>query len=397
MNVNLHDLVKNIHLEVIHWRRELHSRPELSYNEINTANYVAALLKSFGGYEITRPTQNSVVARLIGSSSGKILALRADMDALPLQELGNCEYISKNDGIMHACGHDGHTASLLGVAKILSQYKDKIDGEVRLIFQHAEEVPPGGAQELINLGALDNVDMIVGIHLWSTMPLGKIGLIAGPMMAAPDIFDIKIIGKGGHGGFPHQTIDSIVIGSQVVTNLQQIISRQINPLDNAVISITKFIGGSAYNVIPDSVSISGTVRSFDNSVRHEVVKSMERVINGITSAHGATYSFDYTYGYDPVCNDESVVNFLEEVIINSFDDTWIDKMKPNMAGEDFSAYLAKVPGCFMFVGAGNVDKGIIYPHHHPKFNIDEDALAVSVKIFVATVFKYFSLPLDFIE
>lgn len=386
--MDITQLVTNTHPEVINWRRELHKKPELSYNEFNTANYVADLLTQFGDYEVLRPTPNSVVARLIADKPGKVLALRADMDALPLTELNECEYKSQHNGVMHACGHDGHTASLLGVAKILSQHKDELTGEVRLIFQHAEETPPGGAKELVDLGVLENVDMIIGIHLWSTMPIGKVGVIGGAMMAAPDVFNLEIKGKGGHGGFPHQAIDTITIGAQVVTNLQQIVARQINPLEPVVISVTKFISGTTHNILPHTAEIAGTVRTFDNKVRHTIPELMERIIRGITSAHGADYAFNYTYGYDPVVNNHQVATFVEEVVVDTLGGQWVDKMASNMAGEDFSAYLAKVPGCFIFVGAGNEAKGIIHPHHHPRFNIDEDALAVSMKIFLGAVTKY---------
>ncbi|MEN9945964.1 MAG: hypothetical protein RLZZ293_350 [Pseudomonadota bacterium] len=390
MLLNIENQVSQIYPLVVQWRRELHRKPELSYQEINTAKFVVERLNEFGGYEIIQPTPNSVVARLIGSKQGKVLALRADMDALALTELNECTYKSENHGVMHACGHDGHTASLLGVAKILSQYREMIDGEIRLIFQHAEELPPGGAQELVKLGVLDGVDMILGIHLWSTMPLGKVGIIGGPMMASPDNFKIEIKGKGGHGGFPHNAIDTITIGAQVVTNLQHIVSRQINPLDPAVLSITKFISGTAYNILPNSAEICGTVRTFDEKLRLEIPKLMERIIKGITSAHGAEYIFDYTYAYAAVINHPEVAKFVENTVTKVLGATWVDKMQPNMAGEDFSAYLQQVQGCFMFVGAGNLDKGIIYPHHHPKFDIDEEALAVSMKIFLGSVQDYFA-------
>lgn len=379
------DEIENIKEEVINWRRQLHQKPELSFQETATAKFVADTLSGFGNYIISFPTPTSVMARLIGNKPGKTLALRADMDALPLTELNDCEYKSQNHGVMHACGHDGHTASLLGIAKIMGKYQPQLSGELRLLFQHAEETPPGGASQMVAAGVLEGVDQIFGIHLWSTMPLGKIGITAGPMMAAPDVFSINILGKGGHGGFPHQTIDCITIGAQIVSNLQQIVSRQLNPIEPAVISVTKFISGTTNNVLPNSALLAGTVRTFNPAIRDTIPQLMERIIKGITEAHGASYQFDYVRGYAPVINDINAADLVESVVTEVLGTSWVDKMAPNMAAEDFSAFLAHVSGCFIFVGAGNEAKGIIYPHHHPQFNIDEDALVVSMKIFLGLI------------
>jgi len=377
--------IEDLRRQVINWRRQLHQKPELSFQEIATARFVADTLARFGNYIISFPTPTSVMARLIGDKPGKVLALRADMDALPITELNDCEYKSQNNGVMHACGHDGHTASLLGVAKIMSNYKLHLAGELRLLFQHAEEKSPGGASQMVAAGVLDSIDQIFGIHLWSTMPLGKVGIVAGPMMAAPDTFNIHVLGKGGHGGFPHQTIDCITIGAQIVTNLQQIVSRQLNPIEPAVVSVTKFVSGTATNVLPNSAELAGTVRTFNPVIRDTIPQLMERIINGITAAHGASYKFEYTRGYAPVINDLNAASLVESVVSEELGIDWIDKMAPNMAAEDFSAFLAEVPGCFIFVGAGNESKGIIYPHHHPQFDIDEDALIVSMRVFLGLI------------
>ncbi|MCC0563587.1 amidohydrolase [Brevibacillus borstelensis] len=373
--------------QVIAWRRYLHQNPELSFHEEKTAQFVYDTLVSFGSLDVTRPTKTSVMARLIGSQPGRVLAMRADMDALPITEENTFAFVSTNPGVMHACGHDGHTAMLLGTAKILSGMKDRIKGEVRFLFQHAEELFPGGAEEMVQAGVMDGVDMVIGTHLWAPMEFGKVGICPGPMMAAPDTFYITIIGKGGHAALPHQTVDSIAIAAQVVTNLQHIVSRNTDPLDNLVISVTQFIGGTTHNVIPGSVSICGTVRSFDQKLRDSVPALMERVVKGITEAHGATYEFKYEYGYRPVINDEEVTRLMESIVTETLGEEWIDHMKPNMGGEDFSAFQQKAPGCFFYVGAGNQQKGIVYPHHHPRFTVDEDALEVGVKIFVNAAHK----------
>ncbi|MFG0215965.1 M20 family metallopeptidase [Brevibacillus porteri] len=380
--VTLNKAVEEIKDQVIAWRRYLHENPELSFHEEKTAQFVYETLLTFGNLEVSRPTKNSVMARLIGSEPGKVLAMRADMDALPITEENTFEFVSKNPGVMHACGHDGHTSMLLGTAKLLSGMKDQIKGEVRFFFQHAEEVYPGGAEEMVQAGVMDGVDMVIGTHLWSTMEIGTVGICPGPMMAAPDTFWITVLGKGGHAALPHETIDSIAIAAQVVTNLQHVVSRNADPLDNLVLSVTQFVGGTTHNVIPGAVEICGTVRSFDKNLRESVPGLMERVIKGITEAHGAGYKFKYEFGYRPVINDAEVTKLMEEVVEESLGAEWVEHMRPTMGGEDFSAFQQKAPGCFFYVAAGNKEKGITYPHHHPRFTIDEDALEVGVKMFV---------------
>jgi amidohydrolase len=386
-NTEIKQLVDEIKEEVVAWRRHLHANPELSFHEEKTAQFVYETLQSFGNLQISRPTKTSVMARLIGDGPGKVVAIRADMDALPIQEENTFEFASKNPGVMHACGHDGHTAMLLGTAKILSRLRHQIKGEVRFLFQHAEEIYPGGAEEMVQAGVMDGVDVVIGTHLWSPLEIGKIGIVYGPMMASPDRFFIRIHGKGGHAALPHQTIDSIAIGAQVVTNLQHIVSRNNDPLEPLVVSVTQFIGGTTHNVIPGSVEIQGTVRSFDKTLRQNVPKLMERIIKGITEAHGATYEFKYEFGYRPVINDEKVTRVIEETVREVFGEEAIDHIKPNMGGEDFSAFQQKAPGSFFYVGAGNKEKGIVYPHHHPRFTIDEDALEIGVRLFVHAAFK----------
>lgn len=378
----LDDVVSSINEEVIGWRRYLHENPELSFQEENTAQFVYDKLKSFGGLEISRPTKTSIVARLIGNDPGKVLAIRADMDALPILEENEIEFRSKKDGIMHACGHDGHTAMLLGAAKILCSFKEKIKGEIRFIFQHAEELPPGGAIEMVKAGVLDGVDMIIGAHLVSNLETGKIGLNYGPMMAGADMFKITIIGEGGHASLPNQTIDPILIGTQVVTNIQHIISRKIDPIDTAVISVTQFNGGTAVNVIPNFATIGGSVRSFNNEVRNNIPMLIEQIVKGITDAHGARYEIEYHFGYSPVINDNEVTSLIDKTVCEIVGEENRELIKPIMGSEDFSAFLHEVPGTYFFVGARNEAEGIVYPHHHPKFNIDERALKDGIKIFV---------------
>ncbi len=292
----LDDRIRKVKDDVVGWRRHLHRNPELSFHEEETSRFVHATLLSFGGLELSRPTPTSVVARLVGDHPGPTVALRADMDALPITEENDSEFVSRNPGVMHACGHDGHTAMLLGAARILSGMRDEISGEVRFLFQHAEETYPGGAEEMVRAGAMEGVDAVTGIHLWSGLPAGKVGIVHGPMMASPDTFEISVKGDGGHAAMPHQTVDAIAIGAQVVTNLQHVVSRETDPTENLVVSVTKFVGGTTHNVIPGTVEMTGTVRTLKPEVRDRVPGIMERIVKGITAAHGASYSFEFPAG-----------------------------------------------------------------------------------------------------
>lgn len=384
----LDELVELVAEDIVRWRRHLHQHPELSFEEENTAQFVYDTLSSFGGLELSRPTKTSVMARLFGTQPGKVLAVRADMDALPITEENGFDFVSTSPGVMHACGHDGHTAMLLGTAKILSGMKDQIRGEVRFLFQHAEELFPGGAQQMVDAGVLDGVDFAVGIHLISVIETGTITLAAGPLMAAPDTFEITIIGKGGHAAHPNQTVDSIAIAAQVVTNLQHIVSRNTDPIEPLVVSVTTIHGGTADNVIPGSVQLGGTVRTFDAKLRETVPGLMERIVKGVTEAHDGTYAFRYLNGYRPVINDDAGTDMVHEALLAAFDEGVVQPAEKVMGGEDFSAYQQRVPGTFFFVGAGNRAQGIVYPHHHPRFTIDEAALPIGVKAFLGTVFKF---------
>ncbi|MEK4010076.1 M20 family metallopeptidase [Peribacillus sp. FSL M8-0224] len=389
--IMIHDLIEAVKDEVIAWRRYLHKYPELSFQEEKTAQFVYEKLQTFGELEISRPTKTSIMARLIGQQPGKVIALRADMDALPIVEENDFDFVSQNSGVMHACGHDGHTALLLGTAKTLTQLKDQIKGEVRFLFQHAEELPPGGAQEMVRAGVLDGVDMIIGSHLLSTLPLGKISLGYGPVMAGADTFNITVVGKGGHASQPELTVDPIAIGTQVVSNLQHIVSRYRDAQEALVISVTQFHAGSAINVIPSKVSIGGSVRSFNPELREEIPNFIERIVKGITEAHGATYEFDYQFGYAPTINDEEVTRLMDETVCEIFGEESREISKPIMGSEDFSAFQKVVPGSYIGIGARNEEKGIIYPHHHPQFTVDEQALQIGVKLFVHGTLKMLNL------
>ena len=376
--------------QVIAWRRHLHMYPEQAFNEHETSRFIRETLAAIDGLEISRPTATSVMARLIGGQPGRTIAVRADIDALPILEEHESEYRSTIDGSMHACGHDGHTAIVLGLVTLLARHRESLSGEVRFLFQHAEELAPGGAEQMVAQGVMDGVEHILGLHLWSTMPYGKIGLIAGPAMAAPDTFQCHILGRGGHAAAPHQTVDPIAVGAQVVTALQHIVSRSVDPLDNVVLSVTQFVAGTTFNVIPGSAYISGTVRTFDEALRKRVPELMERVIKGVTEANGATYDLTFERGYRPVVNDPALTARLSDVVTRTFGDGMLEPMRPSMGGEDFSAYQQKAPGVFAFVGAGNVAAGITYPHHHPRFQIDERSLNVGLRYLAAATLDLLS-------
>jgi amidohydrolase len=289
---------------------------------------------------------------------------------------------------MHACGHDGHTAMLLGAAKVLAEHRDRIRGEIRFIFQHAEELPPGGAQELVDAGVMDGVDAVIGAHLWSLLETGKVGVITGAAFAAPDNFDLVITGSGGHAAAPHLTVDSIAIAAQLVTNLQHIVSRNIDPLDSVVVSVTKLIAGTAYNVIPQSAELAGTFRTLDPELRKRVPQLMERVIKGICDAHGAAYEFRVSPGYRPVVNEARTAEFLRAMVREAVGEEALADLRPTMGAEDFSAYQAKAPGTFILIGARNEPRGIVHPHHHECFDVDEDALDIGTRIFVAAGLEF---------
>ncbi|QSO47073.1 amidohydrolase [Alicyclobacillus mengziensis] len=384
---SISELVAGVKEDVIKWRRYLHEHPELSFQEENTSQYVYDVLQSFGGLELSRPTKTSVVARLIGPNPGKVLAIRADMDALPITEDTDFAFKSANPGVMHACGHDGHTAMLLGTAKILTGLREQIRGEVRFLFQHAEELFPGGASQMVAAGVMEGVHQVIGIHLKSMLEVGKVSVLAGPINAAPDTFHVTIIGSGGHAAYPHTTVDSVLIAAETITNLQHVVSRNTDPLDRLVLSVTQIVGGTADNVIPGSVEFGGTVRSYNAELRDKVPGLMERIIKGVTAAHGATYQFEYTRGYDPVVNDATVTQIVEATLKEVFGEERVVNGPPTMGGEDFSAFQKAAPGTFFQVGAGYGPKESWYPHHHPKFAIDEDALPVGVESFVNLAFR----------
>lgn len=370
--------------EIVKWRRHLHRHPELSYQEKETSAFIADKLAEFGMEVKKSATGYGITGILHGKSPGKTIVLRADMDALPIKEENGKEYASQNEGVMHACGHDGHTAILLGVASYYSCHLETIEGELRFIFQPAEEVCPGGALGMIAEGALEGADAVYGLHLWTPLPIGTVGSRPGPLMASADEFFIDIIGKGGHGGIPNRTIDSIVAGAALVTQLQSIVSRSVNPLAPAVLSVGTIQGGFAQNVIAEQCRITGTVRAFDEETRHLIRRRIEDMTAAIAGAYGAEARVDYVMGYPPLVNHEEECQRFFMVAEEVLGDTVkVIQMEQLMPAEDFAYYVKEIPGCFMFVGAGNPSKDADYPHHHSKFDFDEDAMLHGMKLLIA--------------
>jgi len=376
LNSDIMKKAENIKEELIVIRRDIHSHPELGLTEKRTAALVAEKLKVLGIDVQTGVGETGVVGLLKGNHPGKTILLRADMDCLAMTELNDVPYKSQNEGLMHACGHDAHTTWLLGTAMILSEMKEEIHGNIKFIFQPAEE-GQGGAERMIKDGVLENpkVDYALGAHIWPTIETGKIGLKYGSVMAAPDMFDIRIKGKGGHGAEPHNAIDPISIACQVYMSLQTIVSRRIDPIDSAVLTISMFNAGSAHNVIPDHVDIVGTVRTLTPELRKRVPALMEQIIKGVCEANEGDYDFNYKPYYPPVINTDDAVDVVKEATEDILGKDAVTIMsRPTMGGEDFSYFLEQVPGAFFVVGTYNEAKGIVNALHNPKFDIDEDVL-----------------------
>jgi amidohydrolase len=368
--------------QLIEWRRKLHQNPELGFQETRTAEFIHQQLTTWGIAHTTNVAKTGIVATISGKQPGKTLAIRADMDALPVQEANEVSYRSQIDGKMHACGHDGHVAIALGTAYYLSQ-NPHFAGTVKLIFQPAEE-GPGGAAPMIEAGVLKNpdVDAIIGLHLWNQLELGTVGVRTGALMAAVETFECRIQGKGGHGAIPQQTIDAIVVASQVVNALQTIVARNVDPIESAVVTVGKFHAGSAVNVIADSAAIGGTVRYFNPNYAGFFQQRLEQIIGGICQAHGATFELDYQALYPPVINDGAIADLVRSVAESVVESpVGVTPACQTMGGEDMSFFLQAVPGCYFFLGSANSELGLNFPHHHPRFDFDETVLALGVEIF----------------
>ncbi|PYP85136.1 MAG: amidohydrolase [Blastocatellia bacterium AA13] len=374
-------------------RRDFHRHPELKYAEERTAGIVAQRVESLG-YEVRTGVGRSGVSALLkpASAAGPTLLYRADMDGLPIQEENNVEYRSVIDGVMHACGHDAHTAIGLAVAKQMASRRESLRGNLKFAFQPAEE-GGNGAEAMINDGVLDNptVAAAIGLHIWNNLNVGVVGVYAGPLMAAADEFEVVIHGRGGHGAMPQQTVDPIVTAAYVITALQTIVSRNIAPLDAAVVTVGKITAGEAFNIIPDTARLSGTVRTFNDEIYREIPVMVERVIKGTTEAFGATYSLDYRRFTPPVVNNSAMCDLVAAAAaeVVGVQNVIRDESVRTMSSEDMSYFLNRVPGCFFFLGSRNIERGLDHAHHSPLFDIDESAMEIGVNIMTRVIESYF--------
>ncbi len=380
---------------VIADRRHLHEHPELGFQEVETAKFVVQRLKSLGVEDIRTGINGTGVTGLIhgtaaSSDVARVVLLRADMDALPILEENQVDYVSRNAGVMHACGHDAHTSILLGVARMLTERKSDFAGTVKVLFQPAEEQFPGGANGMIEQGVLEDphVDAVFGLHMAQDSDLGTVLVGSGPVMAAADSFQITIKGKGGHGAYPQHCIDPVVIGAQLIVALQTLVSREVNPMDSAVVSVCAFNSGDAFNVIPDIAKLGGTVRTFNPEVRDQLERRIVELATGIVAAGGATVEVVYTRGYPATVNDPEHTEIVRNAAVAVVGEDLVLDLPPVMGAEDFSYFLENRPGSFFFVGTRNAEKGLVWGHHHPRFDIDEESLGIGIETTVRTVFGY---------
>lgn len=379
---------KALQPKLVEWRRYFHQHPEPALKEFNTAKKVEEVLKGFGIE--TRMMAGGIAVRgfLKGYKPGKTFALRADIDALPMKEETELPYKSQNEGVMHACGHDAHTAMLLGAAKILAEQKKDLAGNLAFLFQPAEETGEG-AKKIVDEGGLEGAEGIFAIHVLSTLAAGSLWYKSGPILAAGDFFDVKITGKGGHGGLPHLAVDPITIAANAIATLQTIVSREVDPLESAVVSICKMQGGSsAYNIIPDWASFGGTIRSHSPELRDYLPKRMKEILDGVTTAMRGNYEFNLMQRFPVTINDEGMTKFAVQVAKDLLGEDKVSQMKAMMGSEDFSYYLQKIPGTFVFLGVENKEKGITYPQHHPKYDLDEDVLPIGTALHMAVALEY---------
>ncbi|HEV2581916.1 MAG TPA: amidohydrolase [Ktedonobacteraceae bacterium] len=365
-------------------RRDLHEHPELAFEEVRTSNIVAQRLRALGLEVQTGVAKTGVVGLLRGrpgSQDARTIAIRADMDALPIHELNEIEYRSQVDGKMHACGHDGHTTILLAVADILTKRQDELAGNVKFVFQPAEEVV-GGAAPMVKDGVMQGVDGVIGLHLFSNYTHGRVGVRSGPVFASADKLILTVRGKGGHGAMPETTVDPIVIAAYIVTALQTLISREISPFTPAVITIGRIMAGTAFNIIPETAEMPGTMRSFSQEQREKLLRRIREIAQGVASAMGGACDVEVVDGCPACVNDAGMTELVRNAAVAAVGEQRVDTGEEvvTSGSDDMAEFLEAVPGCYFIVGARNPAKDAKYPHHHPRFNIDEDAMPIAVEV-----------------
>ncbi len=389
---NLKSEIDELVPDLVAMRRDLHEHPELAFEEVRTSGIVAQRLRSLGLEVQTGIAKTGVVGMLRGgatSSNAKTIAIRADMDALPIHELNEIDYRSQVDGKMHACGHDGHTSIALAVADILSKRRDELKGNVKFIFQPAEE-KIGGAEPMVKEGAMEGVDGVIGLHLISNDPLGRVGVRAGTVFASADRFVLTVRGKGGHAAMPDGAVDPIVVSASIITTLQTLISRETSPFSPAVITIGTINAGSAFNIIPETAVMQGTMRSFSPEHREKLLRRIQEVATGVAVAMGASCEIERFDGCPPCTNDPAMTEVVHKAAVAAVGEEAVDSSEDVMTAgsDDMSFFLNAVPGCYFIVGAHNEQKGAKYPHHHPRFNVDEDALPIGVEVLTRAALEF---------
>ena len=378
--MNVKNITKKYKDYIIEKRRYFHMNPEPSFNEYNTSKVVQEELKKIGiPFEVFAKT--GIIATIKGQNSGKTVLLRADMDALEVYEKNDVSYKSQKDGLMHACGHDGHIAMLLGAAHVLNDVKNDFSGEVKLLFQPAEETAQGAKAVIEESKITNSIDAAFAIHLWQGVPVGKISLESGARMAAADLFSIKVKGKSGHGSMPHETIDAVVVASAIVMNLQHLVSRNTNPLDTLVVTVGKLVAGTRHNIIAGEALLEGTIRSFSDEVWKKVPEQLERVVKNTAAAYDASVEINLTRATPPLVNNQDISNILKNSAVKLYGEEVVTKYEKTPGGEDFAYFTQVVPGALAFVGIRNDAKGINSPHHSETFNMDEEALEMGANLY----------------
>lgn len=372
-------------------RRDFHMHPEIGFQEVRTAGIVARELQALGLEVSTGIAETGVIALIEGSKPGPVVLARFDMDALPIVEDTGAEYASKNPGVMHACGHDGHTAIGLTVARMLQARQNEINGTVKLVFQPAEE-GLGGAQRMVAEGVLDNPvpDHCLALHLWNEKPLGWIGVTPGPSMAASETFRVQLTGKGGHGAAPHLTVDPLYAAAQIVTALQSIVARNVPPQDTAVVSVTSIHSGTTFNVIPHTAEFQGTIRTFNPEVRSMVIERFREIVSQIAQALNCAVEIEVESVTPAVINDPELSARVQRIAQKLYPQAEIDNQERTMGSEDMAFMMDTIPGCYFFIGSSNPEKGLDAKHHHPRFDFDEAALQISASMMTAAVLDLLS-------
>ncbi|WP_335932852.1 amidohydrolase [Fusobacterium polymorphum] len=388
--MNVRDITKKYKDYIIEKRRYFHMNPEPSFNEYDTSKVVQEELTKIGiPFEIFAKT--GIIATIKGQNPGKTVLLRADMDALEVCEKNNVSYKSQKEGLMHACGHDGHIAMLLGAAHVLNEIKNDISGEIKLFFQPAEEIAKGAKAVIEESKITDSIDAAFAIHLWQGIPVGKISLESGARMAAADLFSIKVKGKSGHGSMPHETIDAVVVASAIVMNLQHLVSRNTNPLDTLVVTVGKLTAGTRHNIIAGEALLEGTIRSFSDEVWKKVPEQIERVVKNTAAAYDAEAEIDLVRATPPLVNNQDISDILKASAEKLYGEEVVTKYEKTPGGEDFAYFTQAVPGALAFVGIRNDEKGINSPHHNETFDMDEEALEMGANLYAQFAIDFLNL------